>query len=212
MEFLALSLAVRVQLLDLCIMHLFADNFDQPILWIGYQVAANAFVLVEVLRIFRVPPFGAYLQRFMEPFVDQRDQGVAVLTHVYLLLGCAIPIWCDVVLRSVSNENKQPRLVLRPTMLPFSGLVRTTRSYSYAMMLGSITLATVIHASLRRLVDAIALPGTVAFHWRVGLTSSSGWQAVRKNEMAGDKQNCGGNILCNCWNISDCTHCQFLHL
>lgn len=95
---------------------------------------ANAFVLSEVLRIFRVPPFGAHLQQFMEPFVDRRDQGVAVLTHMYLLLGCAIPIWCDVVLRTVSresDENKQPRQALQPTMLPFSGLVSTTWAHSY---------------------------------------------------------------------------------
>lgn len=92
---------------------------------------ANAFVLSEVLRIFRVPPFGAHLQQFMEPFVDRRDEGVAVLTHIYLLLGCAIPIWCDVVLRTVSRE---PGENMQPTMLPFSGLVSITLSNSFAMM------------------------------------------------------------------------------
>lgn len=90
---------------------------------------ANLFVLSEVLRIFRVPPFGMHLQRFIEPFIDRRDQGAAVLTHIYLLLGCAIPIWCDVVLQAVMNKSdatKRSGPALQPTMLPFSGLVSST--------------------------------------------------------------------------------------
>lgn len=94
------------------------------------QVAANLFVLSEVLRIFRVPPFGMLLQRFMEQFIDRRDQGAAVLTHVYLLLGCAIPIWCDVVLRAVSHQAgklRQTASAQQPTLLPFAGLVSSVQ-------------------------------------------------------------------------------------
>jgi hypothetical protein len=30
---------------------------------------------------------------YLSPFVDQRDSGPLILTHVYLLVGCALPVW-----------------------------------------------------------------------------------------------------------------------
>ena len=30
---------------------------------------------------------------FMERFRDEKDPGPLLLTHIYLLLGCAIPVW-----------------------------------------------------------------------------------------------------------------------
>jgi hypothetical protein len=30
---------------------------------------------------------------YLSPFTDKRDSGPLILTHVYLLTGCALPLW-----------------------------------------------------------------------------------------------------------------------
>lgn len=35
----------------------------------------------------------ASIHAYMTTYTDDRDKGVFVLTHVYLLLGCAVPLW-----------------------------------------------------------------------------------------------------------------------
>ena len=62
-------------------------------LYLSFGVATAALVVVEVLRLFRVPPLGRLLHHFMAPYTDDRDDGPLILTHIYLLLGCAIPLW-----------------------------------------------------------------------------------------------------------------------
>ena len=92
-------------------------------------VALAALALVELLRFGRfVPSIGACLLHvslcfavvvsilmcaadlFMRQFVDERDGGQLITTHLYLLLGCAAPLWIDVSFR------------LHP-MAPFAGLL-----------------------------------------------------------------------------------------
>lgn len=43
---------------------------------------------------------GPALERLFAPYVDERDAGLAVLTHSYLLLGCALPLWLHLPLFS----------------------------------------------------------------------------------------------------------------
>lgn len=35
------------------------------------------------------------MQRFYDRFQDSQDAGPVVLTHIYLLVGCAAPLWLD---------------------------------------------------------------------------------------------------------------------
>ncbi|RKP27544.1 hypothetical protein SYNPS1DRAFT_12519 [Syncephalis pseudoplumigaleata] len=60
---------------------------------LAFSVALCAFMLTEYIRCMRVPPLGAPLHGFLTRFLDHRDQGPIILAHIYLLLGCAIPIW-----------------------------------------------------------------------------------------------------------------------
>jgi dolichol kinase len=72
---------------------------------------ATAFMLwLEYVRVCRVPPCGAFIHAFVRNFTDCRDQGVFVLTHLYLLLGCAVPVW-------VSNDQVNAGLA------PFAGVL-----------------------------------------------------------------------------------------
>ena len=47
----------------------------------------------QVVRVFNVWPFGASLHAYLSPFFDKQDQGVVVLTPIYLLLGLGLPVW-----------------------------------------------------------------------------------------------------------------------
>jgi len=63
----------------------------------------GAFLLAEQIRMGGVPPYGEGLQAFAADFIDERDAGAMVTTHMYLLLGCAIPVWS--FLRELSDAG-----------------------------------------------------------------------------------------------------------
>lgn len=66
-------------------------RFD--LLYLSFGIATAVLLLVEYIRLFRVPPLGKALHGFMSAYLDHRDDGPLILTHIYLLLGCAIPVW-----------------------------------------------------------------------------------------------------------------------
>lgn len=66
---------------------------DASMLALSYGVALSVFVLVECIRALALPPFGRAIAEFMYSFIDHRDGGRVILTHTYLLLGCALPLW-----------------------------------------------------------------------------------------------------------------------
>lgn len=55
-------------------------------------VALAALCALELLRFGRVMPS---IDVFMRSFVDARDCGRLIVTHIYLLIGCAAPLWID---------------------------------------------------------------------------------------------------------------------
>ncbi|RPA72921.1 hypothetical protein BJ508DRAFT_366968 [Ascobolus immersus RN42] len=58
------------------------------------SVLLPLFLFTDLLRATQLPPFGAAIGRFLEPFVDGRDlKGPVVVSHVFLLLGCSITVW-----------------------------------------------------------------------------------------------------------------------
>ena len=108
---------------------------DIELLALAFAVATNLFVLCEALRICKLPPLGAILDDFMQPFLDPRDEGAAVLTHIYLLLGCAIPVWCDAVLRAAKTDTHPESSSLQ--LLPFCGLLSIGVLDSLAAVFGT---------------------------------------------------------------------------
>lgn len=52
------------------------------------------FLLLEVIRAGAVAPLSSAIGRFVAPYVDGRDlRGPVVVSHVFLLIGCAVPLW-----------------------------------------------------------------------------------------------------------------------
>jgi dolichol kinase len=60
---------------------------------LSFGVALAVLLVVEYVRIARVPPLGRAAHAYLRSYTDSRDEGTAILTHVYLLLGCALPLW-----------------------------------------------------------------------------------------------------------------------
>jgi dolichol kinase len=52
------------------------------------------FLLLDLIRASQLPPLSKHLAYFLTPYVDGRDlRGPVVVSHIFLLIGCAIPLW-----------------------------------------------------------------------------------------------------------------------
>ncbi|KAJ3142624.1 hypothetical protein HK100_012476 [Physocladia obscura] len=68
-------------------------SFGPDLMHLSFSVALSVLIFIEYIRIFKVYPYGVALHTFMRTFFDQKDSGVFILSHIYLLVGCALPIW-----------------------------------------------------------------------------------------------------------------------
>src|SRR5271155_5612958 len=58
------------------------------------SLATSLFLLAEVIRHYKVPPLGNHLGEFFSIFTDERDtRGPLVVSHIFLLVGCSVPVW-----------------------------------------------------------------------------------------------------------------------
>ncbi|KAH8299382.1 hypothetical protein KR044_000850, partial [Drosophila immigrans] len=67
--------------------------YQCALLYIATGVALAIFVLLELLRLLQMPPFGGTLRSAFESFRDVKDAGELALTPFCLLIGCSLPIW-----------------------------------------------------------------------------------------------------------------------
>ncbi|RKP04034.1 hypothetical protein CXG81DRAFT_8771 [Caulochytrium protostelioides] len=73
---------------------------------LAFSVALSALLCIEYVRFFRLWPFGPAIERFTSQFLDSKDTGPFLTSHLYLLVGCALPVW----LESVANGAVMPTL------------------------------------------------------------------------------------------------------
>jgi dolichol kinase len=67
------------------------------------------FLILEIIRAGQVPPLGIAIGRFVAPYVDGRDlRGPMVVSHVFLLIGCAIPLWLSLAGIGRTTSGKWP--------------------------------------------------------------------------------------------------------
>jgi dolichol kinase len=62
---------------------------------LAFSGAFALFVFAEYVRYFALYPAGAAVHVFMAEFLDAKDQGTAVLSHFFLLTGCAGAVWLE---------------------------------------------------------------------------------------------------------------------
>lgn len=129
---------------------------DAPMLVLSYGVALSVFCLVECARALSLPPFGQRVATFMKAFIDHRDAGRVVLTHSYLLLGCALPLWLSAF--SSSSESGSSALAANAGIL--------------ALGIGD-AMGAVVGSSYgrRRLIGSKTLEGTLAVLVSIALAS-----------------------------------------
>lgn len=70
--------------------------FEKPAFThLSFSVAFALFIFAEYIRYFAIYPFGVAVHLFMNEFLDDRDGGTAILSHFYLLTGCAGSLWLE---------------------------------------------------------------------------------------------------------------------
>ncbi|KPP78762.1 dolichol kinase-like [Scleropages formosus] len=67
--------------------------YDRQLLHVASVACLAVFLLLEYVRYFRIRPLGQPLRQLLTLFLDERDSGPLILTHIYLLLGMSLPIW-----------------------------------------------------------------------------------------------------------------------
>lgn len=67
--------------------------YEPNVTHLASSVAVAAFIFTEYIRLYRIGPFGESIHSALEVFLDEKDSGPLILTHVYLLLGFAVPLW-----------------------------------------------------------------------------------------------------------------------
>ena len=68
---------------------------DPAFTHLAFSAAFALFVFAEYVRYFALYPCGAAVHVFMSEFLDTRDSGTAILSHFYLLSGCAGALWFE---------------------------------------------------------------------------------------------------------------------
>ncbi|KAI1797286.1 hypothetical protein LXA43DRAFT_878106 [Ganoderma leucocontextum] len=68
---------------------------DAAFTHLAFSGAFALFTFTEYVRYFALYPFGAAVHLFMNEFLDPKDGGTAILSHFYLLTGCANSVWFE---------------------------------------------------------------------------------------------------------------------
>ncbi len=61
---------------------------------LAFAVASSFLLFAEFVKFGKLWPFGEYIQGFQSVFLNDKDQaGVFAMSPLYLVTGCAFPIW-----------------------------------------------------------------------------------------------------------------------
>ncbi|KAI2242471.1 dolichol kinase [Ophidiomyces ophidiicola] len=67
---------------------------DPAFTGLAFMLVLAIFLLLEVFRASQLTPVSRPITYFLAPYVDGRDyRGPVVISHIFLLIGCAIPLW-----------------------------------------------------------------------------------------------------------------------
>ncbi|KAJ3474373.1 hypothetical protein NLG97_g9873 [Lecanicillium saksenae] len=83
------------------VFHFMMVGMFLPALYVDPTYAAMAlalilaiFLILDLIRASQLPPLSKPIAAFLAPYVDGRDfRGPVVISHIFLLIGCAIPLW-----------------------------------------------------------------------------------------------------------------------
>ncbi|XP_066436642.1 dolichol kinase [Eleutherodactylus coqui] len=104
--------------------------YDTQLLFVASVACFAVFVLLEYVRYFRIKPLGQTLRNLLTLFLDERDSGPLILTHIYLLLGMSLPVW--LFPRLCASSLSSPS-----TLLPYCGVLAVGVGDTVASVCGS---------------------------------------------------------------------------
>ena len=80
---------------------------DPAFVSLAFILILAIFLLLDLFRASQLPPLSKPLTYFLAPYVDGRDhRGPVIVSHIFLLIGCAIPLWLS--LAAVQLEGEMP--------------------------------------------------------------------------------------------------------
>ncbi|KAF2809953.1 uncharacterized protein BDZ99DRAFT_498182 [Mytilinidion resinicola] len=80
---------------------------DPAFVALALVLVLSIFLLLDLLRASQLPPLSKPLAYFLTPYVDGRDlRGPVVVSHIFLLIGCAIPLWLS--LAGIGRTGDRP--------------------------------------------------------------------------------------------------------
>lgn len=89
------------------VMFLPATFIDPAFASLALTLVLSIFFLLDLFRASQLPPLSRPLTYFLAPYVDGRDhRGPVIVSHIFLLIGCAIPLWLS--LASVERTGEKP--------------------------------------------------------------------------------------------------------
>ncbi|NWJ04801.1 DOLK kinase, partial [Crypturellus undulatus] len=106
--------------------------YDRQLLYVAAVLCLAVFIFLEYIRYFRIKPFGQTLRHLLSLFLDERDSGPLILTHIYLLLGMSLPVW-------LFPRPCAPKGALSGAgaLVPYSGVLAVGVGDTMASVLGS---------------------------------------------------------------------------
>jgi len=58
--------------------------FDVKFTSMAFGAGLAALLIAEILRLGLAPPFGSSIHKYMSSFIDEKDQGQIITSHLYL--------------------------------------------------------------------------------------------------------------------------------
>ncbi|XP_075434730.1 dolichol kinase [Ascaphus truei] len=104
--------------------------YDRQLLFVAAVVCLAFLMLLEYVRYFCIRPLGQTLRSLLTIFLDERDSGPLILTHIYLLLGMSLPVWLFPRLCAASLSGPS-------TLLPYCGVLAVGVGDTVASVCGS---------------------------------------------------------------------------
>jgi dolichol kinase len=79
---------------------------DPNFVSLALVIILTVFLILDLLRASQLPPLSKPLAYFLTPYVDGRDlRGPVVVSHMFLLIGCAIPLWLSLAGSTFSGTS-----------------------------------------------------------------------------------------------------------
>ncbi|MCL7030721.1 hypothetical protein MKW94_004760 [Papaver nudicaule] len=97
--------------------------FQSSFLDLAFGAALAVFLILEIIRVWKIWPLGKHIHQFMNAFTDHRDSELLIVSHFSLLLGCALPKWLS------TDFNDRP-------LAPFAGILSLGIGDTMASMVG----------------------------------------------------------------------------